>query len=493
MPINGCRFDRQGEHPFPTPFWATLAQFADAPAIIEPSMQRSWTYRALAGDVAAGANRLRGTGKSLILLCAHNGAEFVLAYLSALQAGNAVMLVAPARNHGQVVALAETYAPETILSSVAMPPELLTRYQTDGELFGLPRLSRTAEIVAPPPHPELALVLPTSGTSARPKMVRLSVTNIVANAHQIAQGLGLAPSSRAATSLPLSYVFGLSVLNSHLACGGSLVLTAGSIVEPEFWRTVQDHRVTTLAGVSMTFDLLRRIRFDRRCAPALGQMLHAGGRISADMLAWIAAHLSPEIDVRHMYGMTEAAGRMCIPGPGLISSKPGSVGRPVPSASIRISAESEIIFSGPNVMLGYADTRSDLAKGDDLRGVLHTGDVGFADADGDIFITGRTSRVFKLFGRRHSLDDLEERFSDLAIVAAVSQDGTIRIHYSEGDATLLKARISEVARSFGLPAAALKLALTAELPRNPYGKIAYDRLPRDTGGAVGPSGWNIVE
>jgi acyl-coenzyme A synthetase/AMP-(fatty) acid ligase len=271
------------------------------------------------------------------------------------------------------------------------------------------------------------------------------------------------------------------------------VLTGSSIVDPAFWQSVRDHQITTIAGVSITFDLLRRLRFDRRSAPSLRQVLHSGGRLSADTLGWIRRELAPHVDVRLMYGMTEAAGRICMPQPGLASTKPASVGQPAESGTIQFSPESEIIYSGPNVMLGYAETRSDLARGDDLQGMLQTGDLGFADADGDIFITGRKSRIFKVFGRRHSLDELEERFSDIAAVAAVKQDETILIYHSGGDALRLGSRVVKLAQAMELPASAIRLVSVAEIPRNGSGKFAYDRLPRETTGAVRRRGWRILE
>lgn len=475
----------------PRPFWETLSDWSDAPAIVEPSTQRSWTYRALADCVAAGADQLAGREKGLVLICAGNGAGFVLAYLSALQAGKAVMVLAPNSERSSLIALVETYSPDTVVSSEPFPPELSSRYDSVGDLFGLHRLDRVRQISSAALFRELAIVLPTSGTSGRPKMVRLSASNVVANAHQIRMGLCIASSSRAATHLPLSYVFGLSVLNSHLASGASLVLTGASIVDSNFWRSVSDNKVTTIAGVSLTFDLLRRLRFDRRDAPSLRQFLHSGGRLSSETLTWIRQELSPDVDVRLMYGMTEAAGRLCMPPPGLISTKPGSVGRPAPSGTIQFSSDSEIIYSGPNVMLGYAEKRSDLGRGDDLNGVLNTGDLGFADADGDIFITGRNTRIFKIFGRRHSLDELEERFSDLATVAAVRQNETIFIFHSEGDATLLQTRLTSIAYALGIPEKALRLASVTKIPLGASGKIAYDLLPWMAGGPVRQPRWSV--
>jgi acyl-CoA synthetase (AMP-forming)/AMP-acid ligase II len=476
------------------PLWETLADHDHALALIEPSTQRCWTYRQLADEVAAGAAALAGGKRGLVLICAGNSAGFVCAYLSALLARNAVMLEAPGRDRARLIALVQQYEPDTVLANAPIPPELTAKYRLAADVFGLSCLRRIEETPAPGLNPELALLLATSGSSGRPKLVRLSAPNITANAQQIRQGLGVAPTSRAATLLPLSYIFGLSVLHSHLAAGASLVLTSGSITDPDLWRSVHEHQVTTIAGVSMTFDLLRRLQFDNRSTPSLRQVLHSGGRLSSETLAWARQTLAPNVDVRLMYGMTEGAGRLCIPPPGLINVKPESVGRPAPGGGISFSEDGEIIYAGPNVMLGYAETRSDLARGDDLNGVLHTGDRGFADTDGDIFITGRTSRILKIFGRRHSLDDLEDNFNDLATVAAAQQGDRIVIFHSDGDAMRLQARLGDVAKALGLPLGTLRLASIQELPRTVAGKIAYDRLPLSIAeDRPRPQGWSIFD
>lgn len=489
--------DRPGDHGHRdgrlfAPFWETLAEHGDAPAIVESSTGRCWTYRSLAQEVSAGADQLAGGDKRLVLVCADNGLGFVLAYLSALRAGHAAMLVPPSRNLAVLRAVAKAYRPDALFATGPIPPGLLDGYRATEDRFGLRQWVRAGDGASPGLHAELALVLPTSGTSGRPKMARLSYSNIAANAHQIRLGLDMAPSSRAAGNLPLSYVFGLSMLNSHLASGGTFVLTRGSVLEPGFWRSVREQRVTALAGVSATFDLLRRIGFDGRTAPSLRQLLHSGGRLPPGTLAWARRDLSPALDLRLMYGMTEAAGRICMPPPGLVAAKAASVGRPVSFGAVRFSAESELIYSGPNVMLGYAESRSDLAGGDDLKGVLRTGDIGFADRDGDIFITGRTSRIFKVLGRRHSLDDVEECFSGIAAVAVARQGQVIRIFHSDGDAARLQERLAEVAGMLELPAAALRLTAVKEIPRTLSGKTDYDRLLRHSE-PVREHGWGFLD
>ena len=112
--------------------------------------------------------------------------------------------------------------------------------------------------------------------------MRLSRTNLIANAESIASYLDIRDTDRAATTLPMSYCYGLSVVHSHLLRGAALILTDRSVVDPEFWESFRRHRGTTFAGVPHTFDLLDRIGFDAMSLPDLRYVTQAGGRLAPD-------------------------------------------------------------------------------------------------------------------------------------------------------------------------------------------------------------------
>ena len=125
-------------------------------------------------------------------------------------------------------------------------------------------------------HPDLALLLSTSGSTGSPKVVRLSRCNLVANATAIAEYLDIRETDRAATTLPMSYCYGLSVIHSHLLRGAGLILTDRSIVDDEFWTLFRRHRGTSFAGVPYTFEMLERIGFDGIDLPDLRYVTQAG-------------------------------------------------------------------------------------------------------------------------------------------------------------------------------------------------------------------------
>ena len=128
-------------------------------------------------------------------------------------------------------------------------------------------------------HPELRLLLSTSGSTGSPKLVRLSSTNLQSNAAAIADYLELAGSDRAVTSLPLAYSYGLSVLHSYLEVGASVVLTQRSVIEPAFWSLVRTRSVTSFAAVPHTFALLGRTAEPWYAVQSLRYVTSAGGRL----------------------------------------------------------------------------------------------------------------------------------------------------------------------------------------------------------------------
>ena len=118
-----------------------------------------------------------------------------------------------------------------------------------------------------------------------------------------------------------------------------------------------------------------------------------------------------------MYGQTEATARIAYVPPDRLSEKLGSAGIAIPGGRLSIEpagagtmdgpVTGEVVYEGPNVMLGYATGSGDLALGDELGGVLRTGDIGYLDEDGFLFLVGRSKRIAKVFGLRINLDEVE--------------------------------------------------------------------------------------
>jgi acyl-CoA synthetase (AMP-forming)/AMP-acid ligase II len=238
-------------------------------------------------------------------------------------------------------------------------------------------------------HPELALLLTTSGSTGSPRLVRLSQRNVQSNAEAIAESLRIGPDDVAATTLPMAYCYGLSVLHSHLQQGAAVVLTDRSVVDPCFWDLVRAHRVTT-SRACRTPSTCSTAPGSTGCTAAPAYLTQAGGALPLEQVRrWAAVGRDRGWQLVVMYGQTEATARMAYLPPELAHRRPGSVGRPVPGGSVELvpvdgvqeRGVGELVYRGPNVMLGYADHPADLALGRTVH-ELRTGDLARRGPDG---------------------------------------------------------------------------------------------------------------
>lgn len=464
------------------PFAADLASYGDRPAILTDTL--ALTYRELAERVDDLAARL-GTERRLVALAAANDVESLVAYLAALVGGHPLILL-PEDKPAALESLVAAYDPDVILRS------------GNGRTVLEERRPGTRHEL----HPDLALLLSTSGSTGSPKLVRLSHANLQSNAESISEYLDIGTDDRAATTLPMSYCYGLSVINSHLLRGAGIVLTDLSVVDPCFWELFRTQGATAFAAVPYTFELLERVGFADMELPGLRYVTQAGGRMAPESVrryAELGRRKGWEFFV--MYGQTEATARMAYLPPELAATVPGAVGVAVPGGSFRIEPvpgleHGELVYSGPNVMLGYAESPSDLAAGRSIT-ELRTGDLARKHPAGVYEVVGRRSRFVKIVGLRVDLGQVERILADLGVQAASAgtDDGLVVAVEGDHDTRLLG---KVLAQGVGLPRAALELHTVQQLPRLATGKLDYQAvlaLSRPEGGpadadqgaaAVGP-------
>jgi len=177
-----------------------------------------------------------------------------------------------------------------------------------------------------------------------------------------------------------------------------------------------------------------------------------------------------------MYGQTEATARIAILPPEYLPDKAGSVGRALPGGKLRIE-DGEIVYSGPNVMMGYAEGRADLSLGDVLGSTLHTGDLGRLDDDGLLYVTGRLKREAKLFGLRVNLDELESMVRVHGPAAIIGGVDRLSI-YCEFDEELFPACRAELASKLRIHAHAFHFQRIERIPTHASGKIDYSSLEK---------------
>ncbi|WP_112281609.1 AMP-binding protein [Prauserella muralis] len=445
------------------PFARELHRHGDRLALVGPD-GTTLTYAELSRRVAATAERL-GPVRRLVLLAAGNDIEPLVVYLAALSAGHPVLLTA-AGDDARIASLTATYDPDVVATG------------HDGTWRLAERRPGTRHDL----HPDLALLLSTSGSTGSPKLVRLSVENVQANAAAIAAYLDIRDTDRALASLPVHYCYGLSVVNSNLLRGAALLLTSESVVAEGFWELARTWRATSLHGVPYTFDLLAASGFDGGALPSLRYVTQAGGRLEPGRVRAVA-----ELGRRHgwrlfvMYGQTEATARMAYLPPELARSHPDCVGIPIPGGAFDLRGgadEGELIYRGPNVMLGYAESPADLALGRTIH-ELATGDLARRTPDGLYQVVGRTSRFVKIFGLRIDLGQVERLLAEHGHAAACAGDDTGLALAVTGDAATAR---ELVCARLGLPPDRVAVRQVRELPRLASGKIDYQRVQRPAAG-----------
>lgn len=325
-------------------------------------------------------------------------------------------------------------------------------------------------------HPDLAVCLTTSGSTGSPKLVRLTLRNIIANAESIAEYLHIDANERPITMLPMYYSYGLSIINSHLLKGATILLTDKSYAQREFWNFLRENEATSMSGVPYTWEMLRRLRFMRMDMPSVRTMTQAGGKLNAEIaLEYIRWAKTQNKQFIVMYGQTEATARMSYLPWERAEEKYASIGIAIPGGTFSLAEDGELIYQGENVSLGYAECAEDLKKGDENHGVLHTGDMARVDEDGFYYITGRKKRFVKVWGNRCNLDQVEQLVKPITTTCACAGvDDHITVFVTKEG---LEKEIKDLlAAKTGLNPIAFVVKVIDAIPVKDSGKIDYQLL-----------------
>ena len=459
--------------------YAFLDRPTSAPVLVDAATQRVWAQDEVADAVHSTAAALVTGKRELIFCLCRVDVASVVAYLSAIRAGHAVALLDAAVPADLTEALISRYRPAFVMQS------------SGGET---PALRRGPRNNVPAPADELAVLLSTSGTTGSPKLARLSHHNILSHAASIVQYLEIDERERAIQSLPIHFSYGLSVLNTHLASGASVILSPHSIMRPEFWADAARWQATSFAGVPYSYAILERTGLLRKAMPeTMRTLTQSGGRLAPETIVQLHEFVSKRGGrLFVMYGQTESTARISYVPPEALPEKAHTVGIAIPGGHLSIRSdgeesvepdvEGEVIYRGPNVMLGYAEHREDLALGDDLNGVLNTGDLGAIDTDGFLRLTGRTKRIAKVYGLRVNLDEIEAAAGADGPVAVVDGGDQIVIWRVSGAEQSAADLGLELARRFGLKSRAFAVRDVDDLPLNGRGKVDYNALAKRRAG-----------
>jgi acyl-CoA synthetase (AMP-forming)/AMP-acid ligase II len=459
-----------------------MERFGDRPAII--TGQGELSYRDFVGRADQMVDDLPSRG--LIFLECANTVDVLATFIGCLRSGRPVHLFADLEE-AALTALVASYDPHAVVRVA------------DGGIE--PQIRHRQRLLL---HPELQILLSTSGSTGSPKFVKLSRTNVVSNAAAIAEYLELSEDDRAITSLKLNYSYGMSVVTSHLAVGAALVLSDASVIQPVFWQEFIAGGATSFAGVPYTFEMLANNE-EWASTPGLRRVTQAGGKLAPDIvrrLSLLGRRAGWDFFV--MYGQTEASPRIAYLPPEQAAENPDCVGRAIPGGALSLIDEAgapiaatelpgELRYEGPNVMLGYATDASGLAS-DETPPFLLTGDIAVRTENGFYRIVGRTSRFIKPFGIRINLDEVQAIVRRTLHNAVCTGDDTRIVIASERFAP--DGFAADLAATLHLPQSGVTVLQVTTMPLLPNGKSDYQRIKalaglptRDTAVVRKPPSW----
>lgn len=337
---------------------------------------------------------------------------------------------------------------------------------------------------------ELALLITTSGSTGSPKFVRQAYKNIISNAESIAEYLQLDSTERPITTLPMNYVYGLSIINSHFLVGAALMVTDKTLMQKEFWSFFKESNATSFGGVPYTYEMLDKLRFYRMDLPSLRTMTQAGGKITPELHEKFALYAEENHkNFVVMYGAAEATSRMGYLPPERAVEKKGSMGIPIPGGKYRLvdadgndistpNTVGELVYEGENVTLGYAEKGDDLSLDDERHGILFTGDMAQFDEDGYFYIVGRKKRFLKIFGNRVNLDEVDRLIKGEFNIEVASSGVDDHMYIFIVDNSMADKVKDFIVSKTGLNQVAFKVMVIESIPKNDAGKTLYKELTK---------------
>ncbi len=459
-------------------FWNTLEQF-NANTCAVTSDGRVYLYKELI-EKADSLKSVLGT-RSLVAILCRNDFETLVGYVGVLRSQSTALMINDSLDADVVSSLLSMYRPDYVWSQKNEEDTVAS--------VGNYSLKKKTTDSEDPIHPELKLLLSTSGSLGSPKLVKLSSRNIHSNAQNIASYLGLSSEERPITTLSMSYSYGLSIVNSHLSKGSGILLTDDSLVTPEFWGFFKKQKATSIAGVPFIYEMIDRLRFERMDLPSLTTMTQAGGKLSAHLAEKFALNaIKKKIAFFIMYGQTEATARISYLPPEYAIQKYKSIGKVIPGGTLKLidvngdainipDKTGELVYQGDNVMMGYATTRSELSTGDEMNGILYTGDLAAFDKEGFYYIQGRKKRFIKLYGNRVSLDEIEHFLNEEGFESVTGGEDDRLSVAVVGNDSLNQLQIKRlITKRFRYHHSAISIIFIPEIPRNSSGKILYEKV-----------------
>jgi long-chain acyl-CoA synthetase len=459
-----------------------LSSHANSPALI--SKKKTITYSELQESSLSVVSNIES--KKIVFLICQNSTTTITFYVGLIRNLNPTFLLPENLGEEKLHELIRVYSPDYVVSPHAIQVESLDYKKIENNVNFI---YKHAQNIQNQTTCKTAIFLTTSGSTGSVKYAKISRLNLESNTHSISKALGITSQQITITTMPMHYSYGLSVINTSLESGGSLVVTKEPVTSKTFWGLVKDHRVNTLSGVPYIYEQLSRISTSFLKDTCITKFTQAGGRLNQQLKMHFAAICKTlEIEFFVMYGQTEATARISILPAREFDTYGDSIGYAIPNGKLTLYDESgleilapmtigEIGYSGPNVFGGYVSNRDDLWLDAETSEVLMTGDLGYFDRENRYYISGRKNRIAKILGHRINLDEIEEHLSSKGLkIVCVQKESKLHVlvEYQDYNPEIEKFLVEYL----NINRTLLSLIPLREIPRLSNGKIDYVEIER---------------
>jgi acyl-CoA synthetase (AMP-forming)/AMP-acid ligase II len=387
--------------------------------------KRPFSYKEIYGNINYVTKLLMKkdySKKDSVLIVSENSIFFIETYFGIIKNGSICVPINPVTSEDDIkyiidilkinmVFVQEKYK-KKIKSIVSNEVEIYTENYLEGlECSENLNLNNTIDV-----KEDVALIMFTSGSTAKPKGVMLTHYNLMYNTNSIIEYLNLTEKDRIEVVLPFYYCYGTSLLNTHFRCGGSLVINNRFMFPQTVLNDIKNYECTGFAGVPSTYQILLRMTEIKKYEfPTLRYITQAGGKLEDVFITELTTILNG-VEIFIMYGQTEATARLSYLPPSMIKNKLGSIGRGIPGTELMILNKQglpvkpgeigEVVAKGGNIMKGYFNDRAETEKVLKNK-CLYTGDIAKIDEEGYIYLVSREKNIIKSGGNRISPNEIE--------------------------------------------------------------------------------------